>query len=64
VFVSRHAAWLLASKLTRICSISLITTMGLIGDNCARCAEAAEYDNGLAGKWWRFWAEVRWRRYT
>jgi len=42
------------------CSISLITTMGLIGDNCARCRDAAGNDKGLAGRWWRFWAEV-WR---
>lgn len=41
------------------CSISLITVMGLIGDNCARCRNAAENDKGLAGRWWRFWAEVR-----
>jgi len=39
-------------------SISLITTMGLIGDNCASCAEAAQTDMGLIGKWWRFWAEA------
>jgi hypothetical protein len=34
--------------------------MGLVGDNCGRCREAAENDKGLAGRWWRFWAEVRW----
>jgi len=33
--------------------------MGLLGDNCDRCREAAENDKGLAGRWWRFWAEVR-----
>ncbi|WVR05065.1 hypothetical protein IAU60_002077 [Kwoniella sp. DSM 27419] len=38
-------------------SISLITTMGLIGENCASCTEAAEDPNGggLAGSWWRAW---------
>lgn len=41
-------------------SISLITVMGLIGDNCARCQEAAEAEDGggWAGKWWRGWANV------
>ena len=33
--------------------------MGLIGDNCVTCRAAAENDKGLAGGWWRFWAEVR-----
>lgn len=41
-------------------SISIITFMGLIGEECARCREAAETDDGtgggLAGSWWRFWA--------
>ena len=42
-------------------SISLITIMGLIGDNCKRCQEAAEAEDGggLAGRWWRGWANVR-----
>ena len=40
-------------------SISLITIMGLIGDNCVTCRAAADNDKGLAGGWWRFWAEVR-----
>lgn len=39
-------------------SISLITIMGLIGDNCAKCRDAAESDPGLAGKWWRAWAKA------
>jgi hypothetical protein len=43
-------------------SISLIEIMGLIGDNCRPCLEAAEADGGhgggLAGKWWRGWAKV------
>ncbi|KAH9080626.1 NicO-domain-containing protein [Lactarius deliciosus] len=38
--------------------ISLITTMGLIGDECAKCRAAAESDRGLAGKWWRLWAKA------
>jgi hypothetical protein len=42
------------------CSISLITIMGLIGENCSSCTEAAEDPNGggLAGSWWRGWAKV------
>ncbi|KAH8104710.1 NicO-domain-containing protein [Cristinia sonorae] len=41
-------------------SISLITVMGLIGDNCAPCQEAAEAEDGggLAGRWWRGWAKA------
>jgi len=39
-------------------SISFITIMGLLGDNCDRCREAAENDKGIAGRWWRFWAEA------
>ncbi|KAI0283898.1 high-affinity nickel-transport protein-domain-containing protein [Russula aff. rugulosa BPL654] len=40
-------------------SISLITIMGLIGDNCVTCSAAAKKnDKGLAGGWWRFWAEA------
>lgn len=34
--------------------------MALIGENCARCREAAEAEDGggLAGRWWRGWANV------
>ncbi|CAE7115445.1 unnamed protein product [Rhizoctonia solani] len=41
-------------------SISLITIMGLIGDNCSACREAAGDPNGggLAGSWWRGWARA------
>ncbi|KAK0201807.1 NicO-domain-containing protein [Desarmillaria ectypa] len=41
-------------------SISLITIMGLIGENCTSCQEAAESENGggLAGKWWRGWEKA------
>nr|XP_018263989.1 high-affinity nickel-transporter [Kwoniella dejecticola CBS 10117]OBR86147.1 high-affinity nickel-transporter [Kwoniella dejecticola CBS 10117] len=41
-------------------SISLITMMGLIGENCAKCTEAAEDPDGggLAGSWWRAWFRV------
>ncbi|KAL0067115.1 hypothetical protein AAF712_005902 [Marasmius tenuissimus] len=41
-------------------SISLITIMGLIGENCRSCREAAEAEDGggLAGRWWRAWAEA------
>lgn len=42
------------------CSISLITILSLIGENCRKCREAAEADDGhgggLAGRWWRAWA--------
>ncbi len=43
-------------------SISLITTMGLIGDHCTPCQNAANAEDGggLAGRWWRGWANVRW----
>ncbi|KAK7048451.1 Nickel/cobalt efflux system [Favolaschia claudopus] len=41
-------------------SISLITIMGLIGDQCASCRAAAEAPDGggLAGSWWRGWANA------
>ncbi|KAA1469899.1 NicO-domain-containing protein [Dentipellis sp. KUC8613] len=41
-------------------SISLITIMGLIGDNCSQCQAAADAPDGggLAGSWWRFWANA------
>ena len=32
--------------------------MGLIGEQCVTCSAAAENGKGLAGGWWRFWAEV------
>jgi hypothetical protein len=45
-----------------IYSISLITIMSLIGQECASCVKAAEADGGhgggLAGRWWRGWAAV------
>lgn len=41
--------------------ISLITIMGLIGDNCMSCQEAADAPDGggLSGSWWRTWSNVR-----
>ncbi|KIO02679.1 hypothetical protein M404DRAFT_9661 [Pisolithus tinctorius Marx 270] len=38
-------------------SIALIEVMGLIGQECARCRQAASAADGggLAGKWWRAW---------
>jgi high-affinity nickel-transport protein len=36
-------------------TISLIEFMGLAATQCASCAEAAENDDGLSGRWWRFW---------
>jgi len=41
-------------------SISLITVMGLIGDHCTPCQEAANAQDGggLAGSWWRGWANA------
>ncbi|KAI0056100.1 NicO-domain-containing protein [Artomyces pyxidatus] len=41
-------------------SISFITIMGLIGDNCSRCRDAADAEDGggLAGRWWRFWDDA------
>lgn len=48
--------------LTFYFSISLITIMGLIGEQCGPCAAAAAADDGhgggLAGRWWRGWAKV------
>lgn len=42
--------------------ISLITIMGLIGEQCKKCKEAAEAEDGkgggLAGRWWRAWAKA------
>ena len=44
-------------------SISLIVLMGLIANNCSPCIAAADADDGhgggLAGRWWRGWANVR-----
>ncbi|KAI0770516.1 high-affinity nickel-transport protein-domain-containing protein [Fomes fomentarius] len=41
-------------------SISLITTMGLVGDHCTQCQAAANAEDGggLAGRWWRGWANA------
>ncbi|KAF8158078.1 high-affinity nickel-transport protein-domain-containing protein [Crassisporium funariophilum] len=43
-------------------SISLITIMGLIGEQCTSCVAAAEADGGhgggIAGRWWRGWANA------
>lgn len=41
-------------------SISLIEIIGLIGENCGPCVEAAEAPDGggLAGSWWRAWARA------
>ena len=36
-------------------AISLIEFMGLAADQCSSCAEAADSDRGLSGRWWRFW---------
>lgn len=43
-------------------SISFIEIMGLIGAYCGKCEAAASAPDGggLAGSWWRFWAQVRW----
>lgn len=41
-------------------SISLITIMGLIGEECTPCREAAEDEDNhsLAARWWRGWARA------
>ncbi|KAF8133766.1 NicO-domain-containing protein [Boletus edulis] len=40
-------------------SMSLIEIMGLIGANCGTCQAAASASGGgLAGQWWRAWAEA------
>ena len=60
VRVSNHSRLSNPTKsLLTIFSISLITIMGLIGDNCITCRAAVMNDKGLAGGWWRFWGEVR-----
>lgn len=43
-----------------ISSISLVTIMGLIGEECGSCKEAAEDedDHSLAARWWRGWAQA------
>ena len=42
-------------------SISLITILALVGERCSQCAAAANAEDGggLAGSWWRAWANVR-----
>ena len=46
-----------------ISSISLITIMGLIGEECVPCREAAEdeYNHSLTARWWRGWAQANQR---
>ncbi|KXN90929.1 High-affinity nickel transport protein [Leucoagaricus sp. SymC.cos] len=41
-------------------AISLITIMSLIGEHCSQCIAAAEAEDGggLAGAWWRGWANA------
>lgn len=44
-------------------AISIITLMGLIGENCDRCVRAAveqdeTQDGGLEGRWWLFWQKA------
>jgi len=41
-------------------SVSLITIMGLIGEECRPCREAAEDEDNhsLAAVWWRGWAQA------
>lgn len=43
-----------------ISSISLVTIMGLIGEECTPCRQAAEDkdNNSLAARWWRGWAHA------
>ncbi|KAM0754544.1 NicO-domain-containing protein [Meredithblackwellia eburnea MCA 4105] len=38
--------------------IAIIEFMGLAAEKCTSCAEAAENDPGLSGRWWRFWIAV------
>jgi nickel/cobalt transporter (NiCoT) family protein len=51
-----------ATESTAPPSISIITIMGLVGDNCRPCRDAAStqdgHRGGLAGSWWRVWAKV------
>ncbi|GAA5860214.1 hypothetical protein JCM1840_002824 [Sporobolomyces johnsonii] len=38
--------------------ISITEFMGLALEKCASCADAANNDPGLSGRWWRFWSAV------
>ncbi|KAK4051024.1 hypothetical protein OIV83_003153 [Microbotryomycetes sp. JL201] len=38
--------------------ISFVQFMSLALEKCSSCADAAENDSGLSGRWWRFWAEI------
>ncbi|KAK4051698.1 hypothetical protein OIO90_004648 [Microbotryomycetes sp. JL221] len=38
--------------------ISWVQFMSLALEKCTSCADAAENDPGLSGRWWRFWAEL------
>ena len=48
------------ARIYPISSISLITIMGLIGEECTPCREAAEDEDNrsLAARWWRGWAQA------
>ncbi|EIN12727.1 hypothetical protein PUNSTDRAFT_60012 [Punctularia strigosozonata HHB-11173 SS5] len=41
-------------------SVSIITIMALIGENCRSCRKAAHdpHSGDLAGRWWRTWAKA------
>lgn len=59
-FLTNLPTWAVLTTRVYFGSISLITIMGLIGDNCTKCQEAAEAEDGggLAGSWWRGWSNV------
>ncbi|KII86790.1 hypothetical protein PLICRDRAFT_43453 [Plicaturopsis crispa FD-325 SS-3] len=57
--MSSLSIWLTLMSICVAFSISLIEIMGLIGDNCSHCVEAASSEgSGLAGRWWRAWAKA------
>lgn len=60
-FRSVLASFPSVTPLTFVHSISIIEIMGLIEGACTSCqdAENAPDGGGLAGRWWRGWANVR-----
>lgn len=58
--VNEVTAWRPTRLLISHRSISLIEILGLIGANCGKCQAGATAPGGggLAGAWWRAWAQV------
>ncbi|KAH7885314.1 NicO-domain-containing protein [Phlebopus sp. FC_14] len=58
--MSKLSIILTAMSISLAFSISLIEIMGLIGENCKKCQDAASAPDGggIAGEWWRGWAQA------